>query len=99
MAQAEGHNEPLAAWDWHHYTEKRRKAEFDIDGAALKPYFELNNMIAAAFDTAHRLFGLGFKERGDTPVYHPDVRVWEVSNSEGKVIALFMGDYFHRPSK
>ena len=63
MAQAEGHNEPLAGWDWHHYTEKRRKAEFDIDGAALKPYFELNNMIAAAFDTAHRLFGLGFRER------------------------------------
>ena len=99
LAQAEGHNEPLAAWDWHHYTEKRRKAEFDIDGAALKPYFELNNMIAAAFDTAHRLFGLRFNERGDIPVYHPDVRVWEVLNREGKVIALFVGDYFHRPSK
>ena len=99
MAQADGHNEPLAAWDWHHYTEKRRKAEFDIDGAALKPYFELNNMIAAAFDTAHRLFGLSFKERSDIPVYHPDVRVWEVSNRDGKTIALFMGDYFHRPSK
>ncbi len=99
MARAAGYNEPLAAWDWHHYTEKRRKAEFDIDGAALKPYFELNNMIAAAFDTAHRLFGLRFKELGDMPVYHPDVRVWEVSNREGEVIALFMGDYFHRPSK
>jgi peptidyl-dipeptidase Dcp len=99
MAQAEGHNEPLAAWDWRHYTEKRRKAEFDIDGAALKPYFELNNMIEAAFDTAHRLFGLSFKERGDMPVYHPDVRVWEASNREGSVIALFMGDYFQRPSK
>ena len=99
MAQAEGHNEPLAAWDWHHYTEKRRKAEFDIDGAALKPYFELNNMIAAAFDTAHRLFGLSFKERGDMPVYHADVRVWEVLNRDGETIALFMGDYFHRPSK
>ena len=99
MAQATGHNEPLAAWDWHHYTEKRRKAEFDIDGAALKPYFELNNMIAAAFDTAHRLFGLRFKERGDMPVYHPDVRVWEVRNREGKVTALFMGDYLNRPSK
>ena len=99
MVQAECHNEPLAAWDWHHYTEKRRKAEFDIDGAALKPYFELNNMIAAAFDTAHRLFGLGFRERAGLPVYHPDVRVWEVSNREGKVIALFLGDYFHRPSK
>jgi peptidyl-dipeptidase Dcp len=99
VAQAEGANEPLAAWDWHHYTEKRRKAEFDIDGAALKPYFELNAMIAAAFDTAHRLFGLSFRERGDVPVYHPDVRAWEVANKDGKTIALFMGDYFNRPSK
>ncbi len=99
MAQAAGHNEPLAGWDWHHYTEKRRKAEYDIDGAALKPYFELNNMVAAAFDTAHRLFGLGFRERADVPVYHPDVRVWEVSDRQGRAIALFVGDYFHRPSK
>ncbi|MFZ1110369.1 MAG: M3 family metallopeptidase [Rhodomicrobium sp.] len=99
MAQAEGANEPLAAWDWRHYAEKRRKAEFDIDGAALKPYFELNAMIAAAFDTAHRLFGLSFRERGDVPVYHPDVRVWEAVDRQGKTIALFMGDYFNRPSK
>jgi len=99
MAQAEGHNEPLAGWDWHHYAEKRRKAEFAIDGAALKPYFELNNMIAAVFETARRLFGLGFKEMSGVPVYHPDVRVFEVTNREGKLIALFLGDYFHRPSK
>ncbi len=99
IAQAEGANEPLAAWDWHHFTEKRRRAEFSIDGAALKPYFELNNMVAAVFDTAHRLFGLSFSARGDIPVYHPDVRVWEVANRDGKPIALFMGDYFNRPSK
>ncbi len=99
LAQAEGANEPLAAWDWHRYTEKRRKSEFSIDGAAVKPYFELNAMIAAAFDTANKLFGLSFRERGDVPVYHPDVRVWEATNREGKSIALFMGDYFHRPSK
>jgi peptidyl-dipeptidase Dcp len=99
IAQAEGANEPLAAWDWHHYTEKRRKAEFSIDGAALKPYFELNAMIGAAFDTAGRLFGLSFRERGDVPAYHPDVRVWEVANGQEKTIALFMGDYFSRPSK
>jgi len=99
IAQAEGHNEPLAAWDWHHYTEKRRKAEFDIDGAALKPYFEVNAIIAAAFDTAHRLFGLTFEERADVPVYHEDVRAWTVKDRDGKPIALFVGDYFHRPSK
>ncbi len=99
MAQAEGHNEPLAAWDWHHYAEKQRSAAFSIDGAALKPYFELNNMIAAVFDTAHRLFGLSFKEIANVPVYHPDVRVWEVSDRSGRIAGLFLGDYFHRPSK
>lgn len=99
IAQSEGHNEPLAAWDWHHYAEKRRSAEFSIDGAELMPYFELNNMIAAVFETARRLFGLSFQERSGIPLYHADVRAWEVMNREGKVIALFLGDYFHRPSK
>jgi peptidyl-dipeptidase Dcp len=99
LAQQAGYNEPLAGWDWHHYAEKRRKAEFDIDGAALKPYFELNNMIAAVFATASRLFGLSFNELSGVPVYHPDVRVWEVLNRGGNRIALFVGDYFHRPSK
>jgi len=99
MAQAEGYNEPLAAWDWHHYAERRRKAEFSIDGAALKPYFELNNMIAAAFHTANRLFGLSFKETSAIPVYHPDVRAWEVIDRSGEVVGLFLGDYFNRPSK
>lgn len=99
LAQAEGHNDKLAAWDWRHYAEKVRRAEFAIDGAELKSYFELSNMIDAVFDTAHRLFGLRFEELHDVPVYHPDVRVWQVSDREGKIIALFLGDYFHRPSK
>jgi peptidyl-dipeptidase Dcp len=98
-AQSEGHNEPLAGWDWHHYAEKRRSAEFSIHGAALKSYFELDNMIAAVFETANRLFGLSFKERTGVPIYHPDVRAWEVMDRGGKTIALFLGDYFHRPSK
>lgn len=99
LAQSEGHNEPFAAWDWHHYAEKQRVAEFDIDGRELMPYFELNNMIAAVFDTAHRLFGLSFKEVSGLPVYHPDVRVFEVADPGGKLIGLFLGDYLHRPSK
>jgi peptidyl-dipeptidase Dcp len=99
IAQSEGHNEPLAGWDWHRYAEKRRRAEFRIDGAELMPYFELNNMIAAVFDTAHRLFGLSFKEASGLPAYHPDVRAWEVYDRGGKLIALFLGDFFHRPSK
>jgi peptidyl-dipeptidase Dcp len=99
IAQSEGHNEPLAAWDWHFYARKRRAAEFSIDAAELMGYFGLENMIAAVFETAHRLFGLSFKELDGIPVYHPDVRVWEVMDRSGKVIALFLGDYFHRPSK
>ncbi len=99
LAQSEGHNEPFAAWDWHHYAEKQRVAEFDIDGRELMPYFELNNMVAAVFDTAHRLFGLSFKEVSGVPVYHPDVRVFEVADPGGKLIGLFLGDYLHRPSK
>ncbi len=99
LAQSEGHNEPFAAWDWHHYAEKQRVAEFDIDGRELMPYFELNNMVAAVFDTAHRLFGLSFKEVSGVPVYHPDVRVFEVADRDGELIGLFLGDYLHRPSK
>ena len=99
LAQSEGHNEPFAAWDWHHYAEKQRVAEFDIDGRELMPYFELNNMVAAVFDTAHRLFGLSFKEVSGVPVYHPDVRVFEVADRDGKLIGLFLGDYLHRASK
>jgi peptidyl-dipeptidase Dcp len=99
IAQAEGYNERLAAWDWHYYARKRRAAEFSIDAAELMGYFGLENMIAAVFETAHRLFGLSFKELSGIPVYHPDVRVWEVRDRGGKVIALFLGDYFHRPSK
>jgi peptidyl-dipeptidase Dcp len=99
MAQSEGHNEPLSGWDWHYYAQKRRRAEFSIDGAALKSYFELGNMIAAVFETAGRLFGLSFKQRTDIPVYHPDVRAWEVMDRSGKIVALFLGDYFYRPSK
>ncbi len=99
IAQSEGYNEPLAAWDWHHYAAKRRNAEFAVDSAELMPYFELNNMIAAVFDAAQRLFGLAFTERSGIPLYHPDMRIWEVRNRDGKLIALFLGDYFHRPSK
>ncbi len=75
MAATSGSNEPVAAADWRHYAEKVRKAEFDFDEAELKPYLELDNMIAAAFDVAHRLFGLSFAEVTGLALYHPDVRV------------------------
>lgn len=95
----EGSNFKLAAWDWRYYAEKLRQRRANFDDAAIKPYLALDNMIAAAFDVAHRLFGLSFNERKDIPVWHPDVRVWEVKDAAGNHKALFYGDYFARPSK
>ncbi|MGH6851986.1 MAG: M3 family metallopeptidase, partial [Methylocella sp.] len=99
IAASEGGNRKLAPWDWRYYAEKRLKAEFDIDEAEIKPYLQLDKMIAAAFFTANRLFGLSFSERGDVPLYHPDARSWTVMGRDGREIALFIGDYFARPSK
>jgi peptidyl-dipeptidase Dcp len=95
----EGGNFELAPWDWRYYSEKLRKRAFDVDEAATKPYLKLDNVIAAAFDTANRLFGLSFAERKDIPAWHPDVRVWEVKGRDGQHVGLFFGDYFARPSK
>jgi peptidyl-dipeptidase Dcp len=95
----EGGNFALAPWDWRHYAEKLRQHRANFDDAAIKPYLALENMIEAAFDCASRLFGLSFSERKDIPAWHPDVRVWEVRDGEGKHKALFYGDYFARPSK
>jgi peptidyl-dipeptidase Dcp len=95
----EGGNFTLAPWDWRYYAEKLRRRRANFDDAAIKPYLALDNMIAAAFDCATRLFGVTFSERKDIPVWHPDVRVWEVKDAAGKHKALFYGDYFARPSK
>lgn len=99
MIAEEGGNFRLAPWDWRYYAEKLRKKLFDVDEATIKSYLQLDNMIAAAFDTAHRLFGLEFRERRDVPVWHPDVRVWEVTGEGGRPVGLFFGDYFARTSK
>jgi peptidyl-dipeptidase Dcp len=95
----EGGNFKLAAWDWRYYAEKLRQRRANFDDAAIKPYLTLDNMIAAQFDTATRLFGITFAERKDVPVWHPDVRVWEVKDASGALKAIFYGDYFARPSK
>jgi peptidyl-dipeptidase Dcp len=94
----EGNNFRLAPWDWRYYAEKLRQEKYAFDAEELKPYFQLSNLIDAAFFTASKLFGLTFRERHDMPVYHPDVRVWDVVR-EGEVIGLFYGDYFARPGK
>lgn len=97
MMQRDGVNGPLEPWDWRYYAEKRRKAEHDLDEAALKPYLQLDRMIEAAFACANRLFGLEFA-RLDVPLYHPDCRAWEVTRN-GRHVAVFIGDYFARSSK
>ncbi|MBL8563980.1 MAG: M3 family metallopeptidase [Gemmobacter sp.] len=97
MLAADGIAGPLEPWDWRYYSEKRRKAEHDLDEAALKPYLGLEAMISACFDCAHRLFRLNFKPL-QVGLYHPDARAWEVSR-DGETIAVFIGDYFARGSK
>ncbi|UWR11029.1 M3 family metallopeptidase [Sulfitobacter mediterraneus] len=97
MMHDDGINGELAPWDWRYYAEKRRAAEHDLDEAALKPYFQLDRMIDAAFACATRLFGLNFAPL-DVPLYHPDCRAWEVTR-DGNHVAVFIGDYFARGSK
>jgi peptidyl-dipeptidase Dcp len=97
MMQADGVNGELEAWDWRYYSEKRRKAEHDLDEAALKPYLSLDAMLGAQFDCANRLFGLEFRAL-DVALYHPDARAWEVTRN-GAHVAVFIGDYFARSSK
>ncbi|MBR0969341.1 MULTISPECIES: M3 family metallopeptidase [Bradyrhizobium] len=99
LITAEGGNFKLAPWDWRFYAERLRLQRANFDDAAIKPYLSLDHMIAAAFDCATRLFGVTFEERTDVPVWHPDVRVWEMKGRDGKHKALFYGDYFARPSK
>jgi len=89
----------LASWDWDFYSEKVRKARYDFDEAELRPYFELNHVLLdGVFFAAGKLYGLTFKERHDLPVYQTDVRVFEVYDN-GKPLALFLADYYARPSK
>jgi peptidyl-dipeptidase Dcp len=98
IAAREGENFQVAPWDWRYLAEKRRKAEFDFDESAVKPYLQLDRVIQAGFYAAGRLFGLSFTERFNLALYHPDARAWTVSR-DGAPIALFIGDYFARPSK
>ena len=99
LIDAEDGKFALAPWDWRYYAEKLRKARYDLDAAEIKPYLQLDRIVDAAFETARRLFGLTFHPRDDVPLYHPDVRAWEVRDRDGRHTGLFLGDYFARPSK
>ncbi|HLH89156.1 MAG TPA: M3 family metallopeptidase [Xanthobacteraceae bacterium] len=99
MIQAEGGNFKLAAWDWRYYAEKLRQQRCDIAEGEFEPYLQLDRMIAAAFETARRLFGITATPRTDVPVWHPDVRAFEIKTVDGRHLGLFFGDYYARPSK
>ena len=98
-AAGQGEGADLQPWDWRYWAEQVRQAHFALDEAALKPYFALPNMVAAAFDCAQRLFGLHFERRPDLVAYHPDVDVYQVSDTQGAAIGLFLHDNFSRPGK
>jgi peptidyl-dipeptidase Dcp len=89
----------IEPWDWRYWAERVRRERFAVDDAEVKPYFRLENVVAAAFDCANRLFGLSFTPREDLPVYHPDVKAYEVRNAAGRTIGVFMQDNFARPNK
>ncbi|QXA49910.1 peptidyl-dipeptidase Dcp [Enterobacter cancerogenus] len=90
----------VEAWDWAYYAERVRSAKYALDESQIKPYFALNNVLHdGLFWAASELFGIRFVERFDIPVYHPDVRVWEIFDHTGEGMALFYGDFFARDSK
>jgi peptidyl-dipeptidase Dcp len=99
LIREEGGNFKLEPWDWRHYAEKLRQRVCNFDEADIKPYLSLDRIVEAAFYTAGRLFGLRFTQQASVPVWHPDVRVWRVSDTDGNEIGLFFGDYFARGSK
>jgi peptidyl-dipeptidase Dcp len=99
MIDAEGGDFELASWDWWYYAEKIRKEKYDLNEDAIRPYFEVSNVINGVFDLSTRLWGITFEERTDIPKYHPDVKTFEVKDSDGSHIAVLYTDYFPRASK
>ncbi len=94
-----GVTEAIEPWDWRYWAEQVRQRTYALDDAEIKPYFALDRMVAAAFDCAQRLFGVTFTERPDLPVYHPDVKAYEMRDHDGRVKGIFLHDNFARPSK
>ncbi|MFP3462471.1 M3 family metallopeptidase [Arthrobacter globiformis] len=98
LAESAGH--PLEAWDWAYYSAKVRRERYTVDEQALRPYFELDRVLAdGVFFAATSLFGITFHERKDLTGYHEDVRVWEVRDADGTELGLFLGDYYTRDTK
>jgi peptidyl-dipeptidase Dcp len=96
---ADGKNHEVMPWDWRYYAEKLRAQKFNFSEAELKPYLQLEKIIEACFDVAERLFGIRAIEMKGVTAYHPDARVFEIRDDKGELKAMFLGDYFARPSK
>jgi peptidyl-dipeptidase Dcp len=100
LIDSQNGNFQLQPWDWSFYAEQVRKAKYDLDEEAIKPYFELNSVLEkGVFYAASQLFGITFTERHDLPVYHPTVRVFELTDTNGQPLALFYSDPFKRDNK
>ncbi|MDO9153851.1 MAG: M3 family metallopeptidase [Paludibacter sp.] len=99
LMDKEGKGEKLEAWDWWYYTEKLRKAKYDLDEEQLRPYFKLENVRQGIFDLTTKLWGLQYKKLEGMPVYHPEVEVFEVTDADGSLIGVLYTDYFPRASK
>lgn len=99
LMDSDGVNDKLAAWDWWYYTEKVRKAKYNLDEDAIKPYFPLDNVREGAFMVANKLYGITFSEIKDVPVYHSDVKAYEVKDADGSHLAVLYMDFFPRPGK
>ncbi|MGM9770320.1 MAG: M3 family metallopeptidase [Candidatus Cryptobacteroides sp.] len=91
--------EQFMPWDFSYWSEKYKQAEYSLNDEQLKPYFRLENCIDAVFSLASRLYGISFEERTDIPVYHKDVKVYDVKDTDGKHLALFYADFFPRETK
>jgi len=99
LMDAQGKGEKLEAWDWWYYSERLRKAKYNLEEEALRPYFKLENVRQGVFDLASKLYGLKFKKLTDMPVYDPNVEVFEVSDADGSLIGILYTDYFPRAGK
>jgi peptidyl-dipeptidase Dcp len=99
FAANNGHRDEIQRWDWAYFSEKLKKVLYDIDDEILKPYFSLEKVQNAIFDLAARLYDINFSENRLIPVYHTEVRTWEVTNRDGSHLAVFYADYHPRPGK
>jgi len=99
LMDAEGKGEKLEPWDWWYYTEKLRKAKFDLDEEQLKPYFKLENVRKGVFDLTTKLFGLKYEKLEGMPIYNKDVEVFKVTDADGSLVGILYTDYFPRAGK